>query len=521
MAFSITAELPLGTYRGASVDGRPESIPSVSRLYSALLCAAGFGPRSVQRGTQMVPCEPDEAALRWLEDNPPDRIAIPALSVNTTRATAYRDDGTLKRKSKVALSVKNLQKSPDAAVAVDGHFTWTWSVDPPSDVTAVLDALCADVAYLGTSESPVRLMTSRDDAESTHLLDEHAGLFSAGGRDVELPVPGRLDELVAAHEAATGSPPSPARDRYGSDEHSSSPVPPRNAVALARYAARQPAPSDVPWPQVLLIPLDRSVPERSRVRWATAAHRALIAAIGEGAPPLITGAYPPGATRPANRIALQLLDAGDSVDLPTDATAGLAVLLPQGADSADVQTLVDALSNLSSIRGPAGAVRQIVGPARSAAGAQFWQQPAAGVIRLWRTAVPAVPDTRGADRGWTFAHAALLSLGFVWHGSARLPEQPGRGDARYRAIVGAVNDAGAAVLMAEPLRTTGVHDYVHRVNEHAVVRPYRALLSVGSLGGDQVVQAIGQSRHLGGGLLVPVDLPEGAALDLSWAGIES
>ena len=55
--------------------------------------------------------------------------------------------------------------------------------------------------------------------------------------------------------------------------------------------------------------------------------------------------------------------------------------------------------------------------------------------------------------------------------------------------------------------------YVHKINEHAVVRPYTAYLSMGSLAGAQTIQAIGQCRHLGGGLLVPEDHPEGTLFD--------
>ena len=39
MPFAIVADLPLGTYRGAGQDGRPERVPSVARLHSALLSA--------------------------------------------------------------------------------------------------------------------------------------------------------------------------------------------------------------------------------------------------------------------------------------------------------------------------------------------------------------------------------------------------------------------------------------------------------------------------------------------------
>lgn len=511
MGFSITAELPLGTYRGASPDGRVERIPSVARLHSALLCAAGFGPRAQPNGERMDPSAADQAALHWLEDNPPDAVSIPAMQVNHGATVAYRDDGTLK-KSKTEMAIKKLPKSPDTSVAVQGAFTWTWSTLPPPEVIAALTALCPDVPYLGTSESPVRLVTTFDDGLPTHLLDVGAGLFSRGGEDIELPVTGRADELMKAHQTVTGVPPSIRRDAFGTDEKSSAPVPSRSRVALARYTAVQEPSSDIPWPLVLLLPLDAAAPERDKVRWAVAAHRALIAAIGDGAPSLVTGVYAPGAQRPANRLALHFVDAKQPVDLPGGAAGALALLLPAGADAGDVQAVIDTIGNLASIRGPRGVLRRVVGPAVSVPGERFWRERPAGTVRLWQTSPPAVPDTRGGT-GWTFTHAALLSLGFVWQATSQLVVPGGRGEERYRALVRAVGDAGASVLDIQPLRTSAVQDFVHRVNEHAVIRPYRATISVGSLGSDGVVQAIGQSRHLGGGLLVPFDVPEGSTLE--------
>jgi len=41
----------------------------------------------------------------------------------------------------------------------------------------------------------------------------------------------------------------------------------------------------------------------------------------------------------------------------------------------------------------------------------------------------------------------------------------------------------------------------------SVVQPYRAEVMLGDLAGDRTMVAVGQSRHLGGGLLVPCDLP--------------
>jgi CRISPR-associated protein Csb2 len=58
-----------------------------------------------------------------------------------------------------------------------------------------------------------------------------------------------------------------------------------------------------------------------------------------------------------------------------------------------------------------------------------------------------------------------------------------------------------------------VEDYVHRVHPDAVVRPYRATFALGDLGGPTTIQAIGQCRHHGGGLLIPHDRTEGELTD--------
>jgi CRISPR-associated protein Csb2 len=510
--FSITAELLLGTYRGHSSDGGVERIPSVARLHSALLCAAGFGPRAEQHGTGLAPSDADDSALRWLEENPPDAVSIPALRVNRGGALAYRDDGTFKR-SKIAAAIKKFPKRADSSVAVHGHFTWTWSETPPPPVVTALEALCPDVPYLGTTETPVRLTSSRTGTDPTHTLDPNAGLFTGNGEDIDVPVTGRVEELMAAHAAARGRVPTVKQDATTADERSASRIPPRSAARAARYTPVRAAIGEVPWPEILVVPLDRRIPERDKVRWAVAAHRALIRSVGDGAPPLLTGAYPPGVACPTNRLALHFLDAGRPAGI--SARSALAVLLPRDADQVELGAVLGALRNLTSIRGPGGAVARL-GHAEYRSGEQFWPQKPPGTVRLWQTTPPAVPDTRGHS-DWTFAHAALLSLGFVWQNSTHLPGVPGRGDARYRAIVAAVNDAGAAAVAVEPLRTSAVHDYAHRVHPHAVVRPYRVTLAVGSLGGNRTVQAIGQSRHLGGGLLVPIDLPEGTVFEAGTA----
>jgi CRISPR-associated protein Csb2 len=311
---------------------------------------------------------------------------------------------------------------------------------------------------------------------------------------------------------ATRKVPTISADRSKTDEKSGSPVPPRTAVRPARYTRVAADTGHAPWPDVLLVPLDRAIVECDRVRLAVAAHRALIRVIGEGAPSVLTGAYPEGASRPPNRVALQILAAEHPIDLPNDAPAALAVMLPRDVAAGDLAAVLGAVRGLRSLRAPYRQSVAVTGHAELRAGATFWPESPAGTVRLWRTSPAAVPDTRGSGQDWTFAHAALLGLGFVWQASPHLPRVPGRGSDRYRGMVAAVNDAGAAAITVEPLRTSAVSDYVHRVHPDAVVRPYRATLTLGDLGGPRLLQAIGQSRHLGGGLLVPVDLPEGSTM---------
>lgn len=509
MPFTIVADLPLGTYRGARADGGVESVPSVARLYSALICAAGLGPRAVRAsddpGLPWRPCEADEAALRWLEVHPPDRVSIPRMEVNTGAGIAYRNDGTV-RSVRGTMTFNRTQKSPDVSVAVDGPFSWTWLDDPPPHVALALDALCLDVPHLGTTESPVRLSTSSQESGGTHVLDPDAGLFNgAGGEDVELPAPGRFDELLGAYASAQGPVPSLRQDKQGSVETSGAPAPPRASLRLARYVPRHGDTADVPWPDVLLLPLDKPVPERERVRLALAAHRALIATIGDGAPSLITGTYPDGVLRPANRLAIQVIDASMSLARTHEGPA-LAILVPRDAEPADLEVLSAALPALTSLRSGANKRYRITQPATAVSGATFWQEPDEGMLRLWRTAVPAVPDTRGIrSRHWTFSHAALLSLAYVW--KDRLGTVPGRGDERQLALVDAANAAGALVLSSRPVHESDVSPWVHKVHGHAVVRPYRTEMWTGDLGPSGAVLAIGQTRHLGGGLLVPHDVP--------------
>ncbi|MFV0296122.1 MAG: type I-U CRISPR-associated protein Csb2, partial [Hyphomicrobiaceae bacterium] len=374
---------------------------------------------------------------------------------------------------------------------------------PPAPVAQILKALCAEVSHLGTAQSPVRLVVTDQESPSSLWLNHEADLFTPGS-DLQVPLPGRTAELVGAHQRVTERAPSVARDGWKTDEVSGSHVPPRERVAVAKYVAREAEPDHLPWSRALLIPLSRRVSPRDRVSLAVAMHRAMISVLRENVPPLITGNYPEGG-RPANRLAIQVVDSSMPVDLPEAADSAMVLLIPPDSQATGLDAVPLALRALSVLRSAPGGPLEL-GQATARAADDFWRPSASSVIRLWLTGSPAVPDSRGVRNvPWSFGHAALLSMAFVW--KEFIGRVPGRGDERALEMVQRVQRHGAAVLDAAPLRAQDVQRYAHKVNSSSALRPYSATLTVGDLGGDRVVQAIGQSRHLGGGLLVPVDVP--------------
>ena len=129
------------------------------------------------------------------------------------------------------------------------------------------------------------------------------------------------------------------------------------------------------------------------------------------------------------------------------------------------------------------------------------------MVRLW-SVLPAVVETRAQGKSWTLADAIKLSVGLVWKsqlGGAEWADL--RGERRYRAVVARTREAGVRVLSARPLPTSRVDQFVHKVPGDLLPLPYEATVELGELDAwGTGFAAIGQSRHLGGGLLVPNDV---------------
>jgi CRISPR-associated protein Csb2 len=498
VSFAIIAQFPLGTYRGHAADGELDHIPSPARLHAALLNAAAQGPRARIEREGLAPSDDDRAALAWVEANPPDALRLPATLVNDAPVIAYRAEGML---GKQAFKVRRDRAAE--TVALGGPVAWIWNDEPPPPVRDAISELCGDVSHLGTAESPVVLRVGP--VAPTHSLDRAASRFVGDGVDLLIPLPGRTDALEAAYRRAVGVAPTATSDRPKANETERRSSVPRAALATARYVPIEEPRGQAPWANVILLPVDEDIPPQARLAWCVALHRALVSLIGDGAPPVVTGRYPSGVRRPANRIAIQYLHGSLPLASPLGSPGAFALLVPSGVDPEEMRILGRAIRSLSELRLSRTRATRVGADVRAIAGDQFWRPMPPGHARVWVTEPAAVPDSRRVGgASWTLDDVALLSLGLVWRDEVA---EPGTGSAWYGRLAQAARDRGAHVLAARKLVGGNLDRFVHRIAEGTVAQPYRAVLTLGTLAGERTIVAIGQSRHLGGGLLVPLDVP--------------
>ncbi len=501
MPFALIAEFPLGFYRAHTGEGELDLVPSPARVHSALLAAAGSGVRATLDPDTglLMPSTEDEAALKWLEANAPDGIIVPEHRRPSRDHLRFRATGTLPKEGGQWQLDKKVGDDPEATVAIAGEYGWTWSEDPPDDIRHALDALASETSHLGTAESPVRLRT--DDRHPTHTWAPDATPWSRPGIDVDAPEPGRTQALIDGHTQYMTRRITPERKHSGSDDVS---PPPRVTASIARrrYLTVEKQ-SRAPWDRVVLIPIDVERDAGIDVDWRVATavrfHRALISEIGDGAPPLVTGHYAEEVVRPANRLAIQFVTASMGSAHVTRGTS-LAVLIPHDAPDDELAVTLDAVDGMRQFSGVGG--RQIRfrrdDGATMADAATFWDMPESeGLVQ---TAVPAVSDIRPSRAaGWSIPTAIALSVGLVWRDDL---DEPGRGMRWMARLAHRAEERGVTTHRIQAIRSNQAR-FVHRVHPRAVVAPYNATLSLGDLATGRELIAIGQARHLGGGLLIP------------------
>ena len=352
--------------------------------------------------------------------------------------------------------------------------------------------------------------------------DEHADPFAAAaGLELVCADEGRTQLLQRLHVEAVATPPK----KENPTANESSVLPPRagSNLRVERYRVPQSGSSTTPWPWAELLVVGRAdgrpveLPPARRVQACVQLHRALIALIDrDGAvPPMVTGNYLPGVPRPANRLALQYITSAHPLGFEWDgAGAAFLVLGPSGCSPADWGAVSTALNRLVAsgwLRGSAGTMRVL--ERRSVSTDHLWPAVRPHHRRFWVPDPLAIADTRPPSplsdgRSWTIRETAALSVGLVWRDHFGFSE---RGEQRYWTLADQAVAEGVRVHRARRVTGPDLRRYVHRMNDGARIDAYTAMLELPDVAASRAPVAIGQSRHLGGGLLVPVDLPDAVA----------
>lgn len=525
MVFALSIDFPLGYYQGRDPRGEPERYPTVNRIYSALIAAAFEaeipGP---SLGTLLE-------ALSWLEGDPPDAISLPsALMSSRQSATAYRDKGLSSRNAKTGQITATRPQSEHASrvSSVDGPLTFWWKDTPSEEVVTVLSLLAEEIAYIGERSSLARVEArvhpeiDKDalPVSKNHLLPDRQAVR------MEYPEVGRLKELSDAY--AKSRPrrlPSDSQDQPKSKEEEQRPLPPRLCVGLARYRRPVPQRGTAPWTHGFLVeamkppsPNPRHSPppqieESSYVGWSVALHRSIIRHIGWGASPLITGIYAQGVDQPANHMAIQVLPPTvRPAGWRSSNTSAFVVLFPPEASPEDYAAVRKALQATTSLyRGKNGKV--FLGRPQEFDPTKFWKVPDPGFEYWWKPTPAAICEIRSGQEGpsgepWSIANALELAVGFVWRD--RFGTDGLKGLPLYQHIVRSVEATGVQVRHSHKKHFLRSSDFAHKRKVPDALTAVTGELWLQPLGITTELVAIGQSRHLGGGLLMPVSYSIGS-----------
>lgn len=528
MGIAVHAGFPLGYYQGRTAAGIPEEWPSPLRLYSAFVDAVyALLPDAEDLGVTAASLM---EALKWFEGRAPDGVVLPECRLSSPGPRAYRELGIVSTANKQTRPGKKSSVPARRISALGGDVVYWWDEQPPESLHRPLDLICAEVPYLGERDSVVAIWKSITDHSPslTHYRTQRSFSSTKRSRILHYAGTGRLDGLHRAFLLATeGKAPTTSQDHWKTSESEIVPENVTEGAESAIYAPPRPV-SSSPWDAAFVVETHRegtagenvavggwSPKEDERVAWSVALHRALVKQIGWDVPQVVTGKYADGlADRPANNLMIQILPAEWSPLVQEKSSATfLVVALPRGTRLDEVAAVAQALGAVRSIY--AGRLGKLnVDSIHRVSASDFWKPPAAGFERWWMPYPLVMTETRpqgsreDGGKRWGIAEALALAVGFVWRDS--LPELSPTASQRYWRAVEQVRDLGLQIRHTSRVADRNLSKYVHRRRPGSLLTGVGGLLQLGELGSDTQLAAIGQSRHLGTGLLLPVDFPVGS-----------
>ncbi|MDY2625691.1 MAG: type I-U CRISPR-associated protein Csb2 [Coriobacteriales bacterium] len=504
MPLEVRADYLFGCYQGHSQAGELEDVPSVERLHKALFSGACSLERLERKRPDKKLDPLDQKLFSWLEENAPDAIYLPKAIAQESSAIAYRN------KNEIEKGVDGRKKGCPASSRsfLSGPVAWYWDAEPENDILERLKDVSQEVPYLGESDSRVLLSANKVDQVPADALRRCAPMFDV--RSFKAASPGytrELETFFAQRQKVM------KKDKTKENEQECSLQ--FNFTCLQDVYYENPPEakddSDIPWLHGYALKItDKHVNQEQYVALCVSLHRTLVSKFGDALPKILQRA---GIMPLANGFAIQIISSSVPQNCLSDDGPGdfLIAMLPKGTPAADEAQVVRALSQITRLYSRSLGSISVVFTGEQIDLGKFWSPVPKGSRRLFSTEPLFIPDSRppASDRKnggrWTADDDARIAFGHTWRDY--LPAVKAKGDKGRIELTHLVEKAGVAVRGGRIVPIGNIRSYVHHTNRGSFLVGEQAMIDMSSLGRDRCLCAIGQTRHLGGGLLVPIDIP--------------
>lgn len=539
MTFAIRVHFRLAAYQGASEYGEVESFPTPLRLFQAMVSSVHTVFSSKEE--QSAHIDRLNTALEWMESNPPEAIRFPETvpqSQTSRHAIAYRCKADYMCKADKAPKAERAQSSVMYRSDEQGDLVLEWETGPDMEERSAIADLCWEIPFLGGAGSPVRITVEEGfdfplpdsyllRPESQSLTEiEHA-------RELLCPASGLHQELMDHYAQANPHPTSKIlKDSLTKKDMEVRSEKRLQCVHRNTYIPQQQVKATVtlPWTRMLIIParVESNATawnprDDEMTAWCVALHRLLVRRWGTDVSPYLTGRWSTASMvkRPANNIAIQILRKDYASLIANQKIAeslpAFVLMIPDEMDTGSLRklgTIVRSLANARIYCSHSKPALRLGNPI-SGDGVHLWNKPKAGIRRIWSPMPFSVNETQaekspvGQNRTWTAKCNLAISIGHVFRDTFRSLESREAGRGRYWRLVDAVTakDSFVRILAAHNVARPDMGNYVHKMREGFLITASTGLIAFDDVIEDEIL-TIGQSRHFGGGLLIPLDCPE-------------
>lgn len=324
--FALEVRFLTGRYVASRADARdePEWPPHPARLFSALVNTWAEGGREAS----------EEAALRWLEDQPPPAMVASDHSTRPVQ-TVYVPPNDARNESAVLFESRKRQARTFPSVTPhEPVVEFVWEISAPTlEVRRSLDELCARTSYLGHSSSLVCVRGVDEHAPPTLVPVDRGGSMT-----LRVPCMGQFDALEHAFSVYVDTGIRSALPcAYQAYEVTTEPQP-------------EPDPASVFEEMIVFERAGKSpqLPIEACARVATVFRAATMTAAGTGAPEVITGHASNGARTTRPHVAYMAIP--DTAHAHADGhLLGVAAVIPRDLADAERATVYRALLDVTHL----------------------------------------------------------------------------------------------------------------------------------------------------------------------------